>query len=117
MAAGVGLLLEPDAAAASPTGWPASGPASTCIGTRVFLRGSSTACRARSGSLALVATFQLGRLAPALSAHAYLWLLTAWVGFCAALTTRPPGAGDERRLREGDGVSPPSRSAIERRRG
>ena len=108
-AAGVGLLLEPDA--------PRFAYWLTCVGvgiyllgTRVFLRGSHRVPGAVR-VVALVATFQLGRLAPALSAHAYLWVLTAWVGFCAALTTRPPGAGDERRLREGDGVSPPSRSA------
>jgi hypothetical protein len=36
----------------------------------------------------LIATFQLARLRPELSPHAYLWLLTAWVVTCAALTTR-----------------------------
>jgi len=41
--------------------------------------------------IVLVATFQLGRLASALSPHAYLWLLMVWVVMCAALTTRPAG--------------------------
>jgi low temperature requirement protein LtrA len=85
-AAGVGLLLEPDA--------PELAYWLTCVGvgiyllgTRVFLRGS----RRVPGAVrvvALIATFALGRLEPALSAHAYLWVLTAWVGVCAALTTR-----------------------------
>jgi hypothetical protein len=39
-------------------------------------------------ALLLVATFQLGRLEPALGAYAYVWLLAGWVVMCAALTTR-----------------------------
>jgi hypothetical protein len=36
----------------------------------------------------LVATFQLGRLEPALAPHAYIWLLAAWVAICAGITNR-----------------------------
>jgi low temperature requirement protein LtrA len=86
-AAGVGLLLEdepPDAAA-----WAACvGAGIYLLGTRTFLRGS----RRVPGVvrvLVIVATFQLARLTPEMSAHAFLWVLTAWVGMCAALTTRP----------------------------
>ena len=39
-------------------------------------------------ALLLVATFQLARLEGELSAHAYVWLLAAWVVMCAGLTTR-----------------------------
>jgi hypothetical protein len=35
-----------------------------------------------------VATFQLGRLQPALGAYAYVSLLAVWVVMCAVLTTR-----------------------------
>ena len=38
-----------------------------------------------------MATFQLGRLQPALGAYAYVWLLAAWVVMCAVLTTRTAG--------------------------
>ena len=39
-------------------------------------------------------------LQPALSPHAYLWVLTGWVAVCAALTTRPPAEGPLGRQRE-----------------
>ena len=58
----------------SPTGWPASAPASTSPA-----RGRSRRQRAGSAgscaSLVLVATFLLARLAPVLWPHEYLWLL------------------------------------------
>ena len=86
-AAGVGLLLEAEPPDAAP--WAACvGAGIYLLGTRTFMRGS----RRVPGAvrvLVIVATFQLARLTPALSAHAYLWVLTAWVGMCAALTTRP----------------------------
>ena len=41
-----------------------------------------------------MATFQLGRLQPALGAYAYVWLLAAWVVMCAVLTTRTARDGE-----------------------
>ena len=69
----------------------------------MFLRGRAACAGAVARSSLLVATFQLGRLQPALSPHAYLWLLTAWVVMCAALTTRTarddePAGGVDRYL-------------------
>jgi hypothetical protein len=93
IAAGLGLLLEGD-----PPGiayWLAC--VGVCVGiylagTRAFLLAGS-----RVGGLArllvLIATFQVARLRPELSPHAFLWLLTAWAAMCAALTTR--GGGEE----------------------
>src|SRR5262249_5734764 len=88
-AAGVGLLLEehpPHIAY-----WLACvGVGIYVLGTRAFMRGT----RHVPGAVrvvVLVATFQLGRLAPVLSPHAYVWLLMVWVVVCAALTTRPAG--------------------------
>jgi low temperature requirement protein LtrA len=85
-AAGVGLLLEQEPPHAG--AWLACvGIGIYVLGTRSFLRGS----RHVPGAVrfvVLLATFQLGRLTPPLSAHAYLWVLTGWVGVCAALTTR-----------------------------
>jgi hypothetical protein len=86
-AAGVGLLLEDD----PPRGayWLAcTGVGIYVAGTRSFLRGTPRVPGAVR-TVVLVATFFLGRLAPSLSPHAYLWLLTAWIGICAVLTTRP----------------------------
>ena len=87
-ASGVGLLLEehpPHAAA-----WLAClGIGIYVLGTRSFLRGARRRGPAVLRMAVLVATFQLARLSPPLSAHAYVWLLTTWVGMCAALTTRP----------------------------
>jgi low temperature requirement protein LtrA len=85
-AAGVGLLLEEDPPRIA--FWLACvGPGMYLAGTRAFMLASS-----RIGGLVrlvlLVATFQLARLRPELSPHVYLWLLTAWVVMCAALTTR-----------------------------
>jgi hypothetical protein len=85
-AAGVGLLLEADTPELAY--WLTSvGAGVYLLGTRVFLRGS----RRIPGvvrTLTLVATFLLGGLGPDVSPHAYLWLLTAWVAACAALTAR-----------------------------
>jgi hypothetical protein len=68
-------------------------------------------------ALLLIATFQLGRLAPELSPYAYLWLLAAWMVMCAALSTRAShgdAEGDlERYLgpsRAAGSPAPPSRS-------
>ncbi len=96
-AAGVGLLLEggePPRAAY----WLASvGLGIYLAGTRVFLVAGS-----RLGRIArlvlLVATFQLARLAEVLSAHEYVWLLTAWMVTCAALTHRADPTTLERHL-------------------
>ena len=56
-------------------------------GTRVFLLASSRVPGVVR-ALLLIATFQLARLAPALSPYAYVWLLTGWMVMCAALSTR-----------------------------
>jgi low temperature requirement protein LtrA len=88
MAAGVGLLLEeepPDGAYALLS----LGLGIYLLGTRVFLQ----ATRHVSGVarvLVLVATFFLARLFGGLSPHEYVWLVSAWVVMCAALTTRHP---------------------------
>jgi low temperature requirement protein LtrA len=86
-AAGVGLLLEEEPPHVAY--WLSCvGIGIYVLGTRAFLRGSPHVPGAVR-VLVLVATFQLGRLAPALSPHAYVWVLTGWVGICAGLTTRP----------------------------
>jgi low temperature requirement protein LtrA len=91
-AAGVGLLLEEDPPRAAY--WLACvGIGIYVAGTRSFLRGTPHVPGAVR-ALVLVATFFLGRLAPSLSPHAYLWVLTAWVGICAALTIRSAGDGN-----------------------
>ena len=91
-AAGVGLLLEehPPHIAYWLT---CVGVGIYLLGTRTFLRGSARVPGAVR-AVAVVATFQLGRLAPALAPHAYVWVLTGWVALCAALTSRPP-AGEQ----------------------
>jgi low temperature requirement protein LtrA len=86
VAAGLGLLLEGDP--------PRIAYSLACVGVGIYLAGTRVFMLApsRIGGivrlLVLVATFQLGRLRPELSAHAFLWLLTAWTVMCAALTTR-----------------------------
>jgi low temperature requirement protein LtrA len=85
-AAGVGLLLESDPPRIA-YGLAGVGVGIYLLGTRAFLRGRPGVPGAVRVA-AIVATFLLGRLAPVLSAHAYLWALTAWLGICAALTTR-----------------------------
>ncbi len=91
VAAGLGLLLEGDP--------PRIAYWLACVGVGMYLAGTRAFLLAatRLGGLArlllLVATFQLARLRPELSPHAFLWLLTAWVVMCAALTTRD-GDGD-----------------------
>jgi len=91
-AAGVGLLLEehpPHIAA-----WLACvGIGIYLLGTRVFLVADGRVS-GFARALLLVATFQLGRLQPAVGAYAYIWLLAAWVVMCAVLTTRT-ARGDE----------------------
>lgn len=91
-ASGVGLLLEeepPHIAA-----WLACvGIGIYLGGTRALMAGARVPAIARA--LLLVATFQLARLRPELSPYQYLWLLTAWVVICAALTTRTVGAGED----------------------
>jgi hypothetical protein len=42
----------------------------------------------------VLAVGQLAHLAPELSPHGYLWLLTAWVVMCAALSTRAAHGDD-----------------------
>jgi low temperature requirement protein LtrA len=85
-AAGVGLLLEEDP--------PPIAYWLACIGVGIYLLGTRALLRVNgripgvARFLLLLATFQLGRLHDALSPHAYVWLLTAWVVMCAALTTR-----------------------------
>jgi low temperature requirement protein LtrA len=94
-AAGIGLLLEDDAPRIAY--WlPCIGIGIYLLGTRAFLRGASKG----SGVvrvIALIATFQLGRLHDALSPHEYIWLLAAWVVACAVVTTRgaPPPTDEE----------------------
>jgi low temperature requirement protein LtrA len=86
-AAGVGLLLEDDP--------PRIAYSLACVGVAIYLLGTRTFLRATPSVpgvlrvLMVVATFEFSRLSPALSAHAYVWALTAWLGICAALTTRP----------------------------
>ncbi len=88
-AAGVGLLLEEDPPRIAY--WLACvGVGIYLLGTRAFLAGTIRV-PAVVRTLLLVATFSLGRLHTALSPHAYLWLLTAWVVMCAVLTTRTSG--------------------------
>ena len=85
-AAGVGLLLEDDP--------PRIAYWLACVGIGIYLSGTRVFLLASSRvpgvvrALLLIATFQLGRLAPHLSPYAYLWLLAAWMVMCAALSTR-----------------------------
>jgi low temperature requirement protein LtrA len=91
-AAGVGLLLEDDPPHIA--AWLACvGVGIYLLGTRVFLA-SDRRVSGLARALLLVATFQLARLAPAIGAYAYVWLLAAWVVMCAVLTTRT-ARGDE----------------------
>jgi low temperature requirement protein LtrA len=86
-AAGVGLLLEEHP--------PQIAYWLTCVGIGIYVAGTRTFLRGAArvpGAvrvLAIVATFLLGRLEPALPPHAYLWVVTGWVALCAALTSRP----------------------------
>jgi low temperature requirement protein LtrA len=92
-AAGVGLLLEEDP--------PRIADWLACVGIGMYLAGTraiSSGARWLPGILRfvlLVATFQLARLAPELSPHGYLWLLTGWVLLCAVVTTRFTGRDEE----------------------
>ena len=69
-------------------------------------------------ALLLIATFQLGRLAPELSPYAYLWLLAAWMVMCAALSTQAShgdAAGDlERYLGPSRAAGSPARPSRSR---
>ena len=108
IAAGVGLLLEGD----PPTiaYWLACvGVGVYLTGTRVFLFSSGRVPGVVRVVL-LIATFQLARLEPELSAYAYLWLLTAWMVMCAALSTRVLHGDAEGDLERYLGASPASGS-------
>ena len=91
IAAGIGLLLEEDP--------PTIAYWFACVGAGIYLSGTRTFLRGALRLpvvlrvLLLIATFQLGRLQPELSPHAYVWLLAGWVVMCAALTTR--GTADD----------------------
>jgi low temperature requirement protein LtrA len=86
VAAGVGLLLEHDP--------PRIAFWLGCVGLGIYLAGTRALrlARGRLGRVArlalVVATFQLARLSPALSPHAFLCLVAGWSVMCAALTTR-----------------------------
>ena len=83
-AAGVGLLLEEEPPDIAP--WLACvGAGIYLAGTRGFLRRAQPG-RSFARIAIVVATFFLGRLEPALGHRGYLWLLTAWVVGCAALS-------------------------------
>jgi low temperature requirement protein LtrA len=85
-AAGIGLLLEEDPPRIA-YNLACFGVAFYLVGTRVIRMGAGrvpTFARV----LVVVATFTFGRLFHDLGGHGYLWLLTAWVLMCAALTTR-----------------------------
>jgi low temperature requirement protein LtrA len=97
-AAGVGLLLGDDPARI--------GYWLTCIGTALYLAGTSNYIRSRSRhgrvlrTAALVVTYAFGVLHPLLSPAAYLWLMAAWVAgnvALAALTSAAAGSAAERR--------------------
>jgi low temperature requirement protein LtrA len=85
-AAGVGLLLEDDP--------PELAYWLACTGLGIYLAGTRAMGSARVPRIARVAlvlaTFQLARLGPTLTAHGYLWLLAGWALMCAALTTGTP---------------------------
>jgi low temperature requirement protein LtrA len=88
-AAGVGLLLEGDP--------PRIAYWLACVGIGIYLAG--TRALMASGRVPrivrlglLLATFQLARLGPTLTAHRYVWLLAGWTVLCAVLTT---GSGDD----------------------
>lgn len=86
IAAGVGLLLEEDP--------PRLAYALVGVGAGIYLLGTRVFLRARRGldallrTLLVVATFMLGRLHGVLSPHEFLYLATAWVVGCAALSSR-----------------------------
>jgi low temperature requirement protein LtrA len=92
-AAGVGLLLEGDP--------PRIAYWLACVGIGIYLAG--TRALTASGRVPrivrlglLLATFQLARLGPTLTAHRYVWLLAGWAVLCAVLTTgRRDGEGDQ----------------------
>jgi low temperature requirement protein LtrA len=93
-AAGVGMLLGEDP--------PRIAYVLACVGIGIYLGGTRVFMAANGRAahavriVVLIATFQLGRLRPDLSPHAYLWLLAAWVAMCAVLTTRgKDAAADE----------------------
>jgi low temperature requirement protein LtrA len=84
-AAGMGLLLGEDPPEIAY--WlPSIGIGLYLTQTRALLLG-----RGRLAVLAriilIVATYNLGQFGPALSPHAYVWLLAVWVGMCAAINT------------------------------
>jgi low temperature requirement protein LtrA len=83
VAAGIGLLLEPDAPRIAYV-LTSAGLGLYMLGTRVFLA-AGTRIGGAARALLLVATFALAGLHGVLSQHAYLWLLTAWAVACAGL--------------------------------
>jgi hypothetical protein len=115
-AAGVGLLLEDDP--------PRIAYWLACVGIGIYLSGTRVFLLASSRvpgvvrALLLIATFQLGRLAPELSPYAYLWLLAAWMVMCAALSTQAShgdAAGDlERYLGPSRAAGSPARPSRSR---
>ena len=86
MAAGVGLLLDPESA--DDGYWLCSvGVGTYLIGTRVFFATTS-----RLGHLArvllVIATFELGQLQGVVSPSLFIWIVALWTLGCAALATR-----------------------------
>ena len=86
-AAGVGLLLEEDP--------PRIAYWLACVGIGIYVArharrscAAAAACRARAGAPARGDVPARPSRSRRSSPHAYLWLLTAWVGICAVLTTR-----------------------------
>ena len=91
-AAGIGLLLEDDPPKIAY--WLASvGIGIYLAGTRAFLLASELPRALRT--VLLIATFFLARIGLELTPYAYVWLLTAWVVACAALTTRTSDRDEE----------------------
>jgi low temperature requirement protein LtrA len=101
VAAGTGLLLEGDPPRLAH--WlPCIGIGTYLVSTRVTLVAASRVATGRRFGL-VVATFFLGFAGRHLSAHAYLWLLTAWTLGCAVLATR----GTREAQAAGRGFRPP----------
>jgi low temperature requirement protein LtrA len=107
IASGVGLLLEGGAHEQIAYTLPALGIGFYLLGTRVFMV-TTTRAGGAARVVLLIATFSLGRFHDTLSAHEYLWLLTAWTVICAALASRAPESDLEAaRERHYEGVPEP----------
>jgi low temperature requirement protein LtrA len=95
-AAGIGLLLEDEP--------PRIAYWLCCAGVGIYLAGTRAflVARNRADRLArvvvLIATFQLARLRPELSAHAYVWFVAGWVTVCAVLTSKAAWRGQFGRM-------------------